>query len=224
MGWDMIDETACQWNRVVLLTYYWSWERHDEIAVKELCIIHPLFVMWFKLMRLPSKEIKQCHSHTVVTMVALRHHEISLKAFYCHSHTVGYGIKYDWWDSCQRNIVVSLTSCWDETWLMRLPGIEIELCHSLPVGHGMRHDDIPANTLYCHSPTAIGHGWNIMRLGLLGRQNVVFLTSCLGIKGFLRLHQVKIVYCLLSIKSNVSETAWKKCTMNLPPGASACRL
>ena len=42
----------------------------------------------------------------------------------------------------QRNKGVSLTCCWswDETWLMRLPGKEIKQCHSLPVGHGMRHD------------------------------------------------------------------------------------
>jgi hypothetical protein len=43
----------------------------------------------------------------------------------------------------QGNKAVLLTGpcwLWDETRLMRLPGKEIKQCHSLPVGHGMRHD------------------------------------------------------------------------------------
>jgi hypothetical protein len=42
----------------------------------------------------------------------------------------------------QRNKAVSLTRCWswDETLLVRLPGKEINQCHSLAVDHGMRHD------------------------------------------------------------------------------------
>ena len=41
----------------------------------------------------------------------------------------------------QWNQSESLTPCWpwDETWVIRLPGREIKQCHSLPVGHGMRH-------------------------------------------------------------------------------------
>ena len=84
----------------------------------------------------------------------------------------------------QRNKAVSLTLCWswDETWLMRMPGKEIQQCHSLPVspmgwlpGKGimqfthcllvmgwnmMRH---PVEELCCHPPT-VGHGIDMMRL------------------------------------------------------------
>ena len=68
----------------------------------------------------------------------------------------------------QRNKAVSLTACWpwDETWLIRLPSKEIKQCHSLPVGHGMRHDwwDCQAGKeiKQCHShPVGQGmrHDW-----------------------------------------------------------------
>ena len=85
-------------------------------------------------------------------------HEWWLMKLSSHSLSVGYWMRHDWW-----NCLVSLTLCWPwdetpwlmtlpgvtysllvhgiETWLMWLPGKTIKQCHSLPVGHGMRHHE-----------------------------------------------------------------------------------
>ena len=98
-GWDMINEAAWQRNNAVLLTACWS---SDETC---------------QLMRLVGKWIKQ----------------------YLNLQTVDHG-----WDMIDEaaeikqyySLPVGHES--HETWLMRLPGIEIKYSHS--VGHGMKHD------------------------------------------------------------------------------------
>ena len=71
---------------------------------------------------------------------------------------------------------VSLTLCWswDET-LLRLPGREIKLCHSLPVGYGMVHDGIPVKESCHHSPT-VGYGMRHYET-TWHRKNVVYSLS-----------------------------------------------
>jgi hypothetical protein len=57
----------------------------------------------------------------------------------------------------QKDIVL-LTVCfsWGRTCLIRLLGREEMYCHSLPVGHGMRHDWFVWPAKDCHS-LAVGH-------------------------------------------------------------------
>ena len=126
MRWDMIDENAWKKNKAVSLTPCWSW---DET--------------W--LMRLPGKEIKQCHSQTVV-------HRMRHDWWGCLISSVTHSLLVMWWDmpvidetawQLERNKAVpSLTYCWSwyNTWLMRLPSKEMQQSHSLAVGHGMRHE------------------------------------------------------------------------------------
>ena len=114
------------------------------------------------------------------------------KKKHCHSHTVGYGMRHDWWDcgkdikQChslpvghvmthdlidetvwQSNKAVSLTLCWslDVTWLMRLPGKEIKqsVTHCLLV-MGYQHKMILLwrNSAATHPLLAMR--WNIMRM------------------------------------------------------------
>ena len=121
----------------------------------------------------------------------------------CHSQTVDHGMKHDWWDclikksssvthfllvmrwnmigetAWQRNKAVSLTPywSWNETWLMRLPGKEIKLCHSLPVSHVMKHD------WWNHLARSVTHslfvmGWNMIAEIAWQRNKAVSLTSC----------------------------------------------
>ena len=141
MGWDVIDETAWQMNEGVMLTYSWSWmmrlhrkeikQYHllsvghgmgqamtDETAWQSDKAVSPTYCwLWNEtlLMRLPGKEIRQCH--------------VSLTA--CWSQLM----RLQW------NTAVPLTYCWswDGASLMRLPSKEINNCYWLPVGHGMRH-------------------------------------------------------------------------------------
>jgi hypothetical protein len=60
---------------------------------------------------------------------------------------------------------------------MRLPGTQLKLCHSLPVGHEMTHGEIHVKELCCHSPT-VGHGMRNDETAW-HRENVVLLTFCL---------------------------------------------
>ena len=185
MGWDMMglpgkeikqchslpigygmkhDETAWQRNKAVSLTFCWSW---DET--------------W--LMRFPCTDIKQCHPLSV-----------------------GYRMKHNWWDclekkyssvthsllvmgwnmidetAWQRNKAVSLTYCWpwDETWLMWLPGKEIQQCHSLPIGHGMKHDwwDCRAKKYSSVTHCLLVMGWNMIDEIALHRHKAVSPTDC----------------------------------------------
>ena len=84
--------------------------------------------------------------------------------------------------SWQRNKAVSLTSCWlwDETWLMRLSGKEIKQCHSLPVGHGMRHDwwDSLAKKYSSVTHFLLVMGWDIIDKTAGQRNKAVSLTPC----------------------------------------------
>ena len=172
-----LDETAWQRNKAVSLTSCWSW---DET--------------W--LMRLPGKETKQCHSHSV-----------------------GHGIRHDWsdclaknkntitnillimrWDMIdataqQRNKAVLLTYCWllDEAWLMRLSRYkavsltycwwwkmwlnetakEIRQCHSHSVGQGMRHEKQS-----CITYLLLVMRWDMIAENAWQRNNAVSLTTC----------------------------------------------
>jgi hypothetical protein len=61
----------------------------------------------------------------------------------CHSLAVRYDMRMIDETAWQTNKAVSLTRCWswDEICqIERLPRKEMEQCHSLAVGHGMRHD------------------------------------------------------------------------------------
>ena len=140
MGGDMIDETPWQRNIAVSLTACWSW---DET--------------W--LMRLPGKEIKQCHSQPVGHRI--RHHWWdSLAPKYS---SVTHSLLVMGWDMIdetpwQRNKSSELlTACWSwdaKTWwdflwwnyavdthplsamrwnMMRLPGTEQMWCYSLSI-------------------------------------------------------------------------------------------
>ena len=137
MRWNMIDHTAWQRNKALSHTCYLSLYGVQlmRLSGKEYRV--SLTACWDKmwLMRLSGKETK-----------------------YCHSLPVGHGRRHDRWDCLakkQSSVTYSLLVMgWDmidETaWQchslaevgheMRLPGKHIKLCHSLAVGHGMRHD------------------------------------------------------------------------------------
>ena len=163
MGWDMIDETAWQRNNAITHSLFkvmgWktAWQLHKAVS---LTTCWSWKEIW--LMRLPCKEIKQCHSLSVghqTWLMRLPGKDIKPQ---CHSHSVG-EMRHDCWDYLGKKKAVSPTFCWswdgmglvrlpskdrkqchtfywwDETWLMRLPGKEIKWCHSQLAGHGMRH-------------------------------------------------------------------------------------
>ena len=139
---QVIDENACQTNEAVSLTNCWSWDP-----------------TW--LMRLPGKQMKQCHSLAV-------------------SH----GIQHDWWkclankwsssthlllvmgcnmideNAWQTSLgeAVSLTCwcSWSTTWLIRLRGKQMKESHSL----------------------AVVMGSNIIDQTAWWRNEAVWLTSC----------------------------------------------
>ena len=98
MGWDMIDESAWQRNKAVSLTYCWSW---DET--------------W--LMRVPGKEIKQSHSHSVGH--AIRHGETAWQRKHVVQLLTLYYIRCVW-DGFEQVCNV-FTSCFPCQRLIRLP-------------------------------------------------------------------------------------------------------
>ena len=148
MGWDMIDETACQRSKAVSLTCCWS--RYET---------------W--LMRLSGKEIKQWLSTHILLIMGW---DMIDETAWKRNKVVPHLLLVMGWDMTdenvwQKNKTMSLTPCWSwdaKTWLMRLPGkdSEIKQCHSLPVGHGMRHDwwDYLANKESC----SVTH-WSILK-------------------------------------------------------------
>ena len=152
-GWEMNDKTAWQSNKPVLRTACWSWEE-----------------AW--LMRLPCKEIKQWHSHSVGHGMSddwwncLVTHSLLVIGWdmideiaWCPSHSlsVGHGMRlHDWWNC----LVCDLLSVGHgiETWLLWLPGKTIKQCHSQPVGHGMRHNaTVSCEWMCCPNSPPFGH-------------------------------------------------------------------
>ena len=158
MGGNMIDATTWQRNKAVWLTFCWSW---DET--------------W--LMRLPDRQLKQYHLLTVG-------HVMKHDWWNCLARSVTHSLFGMWWNiideiAWQRNTAVSLTPCWswDETWLMRLPGKEIKLCHSQPVGHDMKHDwwnCLARSVTY----SLFVMWWNIIDETAWQRNKAVWLTYC----------------------------------------------
>jgi hypothetical protein len=54
-----------------------------------------------------------------------------------------------------------LTRCWSWDESVRLPGKEIKQWHSLPIGHGMTHNEIPVKEFklcYHSHPLLVMHG------------------------------------------------------------------
>ena len=56
----------------------------------------------------------------------------------CHSHTVGHGMKLPGKDMKHWSLTSYWSKSWDEAQLMRLPGKEIKQCHEHTSDHGMR--------------------------------------------------------------------------------------
>ena len=148
MGWDMTDETARQRHQAVSLTTCGSW---DET--------------W--LVRLPGKEIKQCHSLSD-----------------------GHRMRHDWWDtlakkysSVTHSLLVMGWDMIDETPWQRNKAVS----YSLPVDHGMpRHDGTSCEGIMLLTLTHC-QPWDETYETSWQRTNVVLLTFYLWATELFRL-------------------------------------
>ena len=137
-----------------------------------------------------------------------------------------------------RNQALSLTSCHgDETQLIKLPGQELKLCHSLSVSQWdmidetSRHINEALSLTVCWSLNGIWwnscerivllsltHCWSWDK-GLPGTEKCCVTHILSWIIGLFSLYCTSRKWCIcpLSIRSDIYVVAWKKCTMNLPP-------
>ena len=119
----MIYETSWQWNQALPLTCCWSWDKT-------------------RLMRLPGKEIKQCHCSLAIghgwDILRLPGEQIKQS----HSQAVGHVMSHDWWDSLAKGkssvTHILLVIGWEI--IVEIAWTEIKQCNTQAFGQGMRHD------------------------------------------------------------------------------------
>ena len=158
-------------------------------------------------MRMPGKQIKQCHSQAVGHEMQHDWWDHCLETNETHSQPVGHGMRHGWWEcqankwshvthkllvmgcnmideiAWQTNEAVSLTrwsSCHSEIWLMRMPCKQMKQCHLQAVCHGMRYDwwECQANKWRSDIHFLLVMWWEIIYENTWQTNEAVSLTRC----------------------------------------------